>query len=512
MLDFVTPHSPAAVLLSVVAISSWLLHAYWRFQDRRAPPGPTGDPIFGIARHIPKSHLHLYLTELNKQHGDLAYFRVFAVKGLTVGSYKHITNLFSRRGLVYSDRPPLPMNDIHVGVGGHSPVTKWGDKWNEERRMFVSHMGKDVVRNSYRADVIQEAREGVLRASRNSVNNSWDFFQTLLRTFIHTIYGIKIESKDDPILKAAVAGTGLASASAVPSRHLVNVLPFLTYVPDWFPGTHWKALGRMWKEQVTQMKLLPFTQMLKNQEGGTAMESFSSRMLQDPQRTLTDDQVMHTAGSCFIAGTETSSGTVMYFIWAMLMYPEVQKKAQQEVDHVVGTDRLPTHEDYANGGMPYVESIFKEILRWRPGAPWGIPHATTKDDEYEGYLIPKGTVIFQNSWAISRDPELYEDAEQFNPDRFMVSDSPLDPRSFVFNVGRRSCPGQFYAELVDVSNMITLLATMDIVKPIDKAGNVIEPSSETTGKLTNLPVPFQYVLKPRSPESLALLEAAVGAA
>ncbi|KAF8310798.1 cytochrome P450 [Clavulina sp. PMI_390] len=503
------PTSPSALFLSVIATSAVVLHAYWRFQARRAPPGPLGHPIVGIAASIPKSHHHLYFTELNRKYGDLVYFQVFALKVLVVGSYKHINTLFSRRGLIYSDRPPLAMTDIHLGIKDQPPATNWGDQWKEERRLFVAHMSKDVVRKSHQADVFQEARKGVLRCSENSVNNSWDFYQTSLRTFMHSIYGIEIQSHHDPILQAVLAGTGVASASVVPGRFLVNILPFLTYVPDWFPGTKWKALGRLWKEQIAQMKALPFNQMLNNEKEGRAYDSFSSRMLNDPQTTLTSAQVMHTAGSCFIAGTEATSGAVMYFLWAMMMYPDVQKKAQEEVDRVVGYDRLPTYEDYVSGKMPYIEAIFKELLRWRPGAPWGIPHATLVDDEYEGYFIPKGTIVFQNTWAISRDPELYENGENFDPERFMVPNPPLDPRAFAFNVGRRSCPGQNYAELVVVSNILTLLATMDIVKPTDKAGNIVEPSSETTGKLTNLPIPFEYALKSRTTDAFALLQASI---
>jgi len=80
----------------------------------------------------------------------------------------------------------------------------------------------------------------------------------------------------------------------------------------------------------------------------------------------------------------------------MTLYPEVQRKAQEEIDGVVGTDRLPSFQDRQN--LPYVDAIVKEVLRWHPVAPMGIPHMTTEDDVYEGYLIPKGALLLPNIW------------------------------------------------------------------------------------------------------------------
>lgn len=75
----------------------------------------------------------------------------------------------------------------------------------------------------------------------------------------------------------------------------------------------------------------------------------------------------------------------------MGMYPQVQRKAQEELDFVVGPDRLPTFED--KGSLPYIEAIILECLRWMPVLPLGVPHRVLIEDEYRGYRIPKGTII-----------------------------------------------------------------------------------------------------------------------
>lgn len=80
----------------------------------------------------------------------------------------------------------------------------------------------------------------------------------------------------------------------------------------------------------------------------------------------------------------------------MTLYPEVQRKAQEEIDRILGGARLPTVVDRAS--LPYVDAVVKETLRWHPVAPMGIPHMSVKDDMYEGHLIPEGSLVLANIW------------------------------------------------------------------------------------------------------------------
>lgn len=89
----------------------------------------------------------------------------------------------------------------------------------------------------------------------------------------------------------------------------------------------------------------------------------------------------------------------------MMLHPEVQRKAQEEIDRVVGTERLPGVADREK--LPYIDAIVKEVLRWNPVAPMGLPHMTTEDDVCEGYLIPKGALLLPNIWYIVPLPPFY---------------------------------------------------------------------------------------------------------
>ena len=149
---------------------------------------------------------------------------------------------------------------------------------------------------------------------------------------------------------------------------------------------------------------------------------------------------------------------------AMSLYPTVQKRAQAELDAVVGPDRLPDFED--RNMLVYVNALIREALRWQNVLPLAVPHSTVEDDEFRGYFVPAGTNIFPNVWyvrprgtvkiyalaasltvsrpsrACMHDPEVYEDPDVFRPERF-IRDGKLDfssvpdPVKFVFGFGRR---------------------------------------------------------------------------
>lgn len=80
----------------------------------------------------------------------------------------------------------------------------------------------------------------------------------------------------------------------------------------------------------------------------------------------------------------------------MGLYPHVQRRAQEEIDRILGPNKIPSYIDREN--LPYIDALVKETLRWHPVAPMGIPHLCTQDDIYEGYRIPEGSLIMPNIW------------------------------------------------------------------------------------------------------------------
>jgi cytochrome P450 len=152
------------------------------------------------------------------------------------------------------------------------------------------------------------------------------------------------------------------------------------------------------------------------------------------------------------AGAETTSTTLTWWALAMIAHPEFQKRAQAELDEVVGRSRTPSFSDAQS--LPYIQAIIKEVLRWRASLPLGIPHSTTEDDWYNEMFIPKGTMCLVNLWQCHRDPAFYgDDAANFNPERFLdanggIVPGPAETREeghCTYGFGRRTCVGKHAA-------------------------------------------------------------------
>ncbi len=128
----------------------------------------------------------------------------------------------------------------------------------------------------------------------------------------------------------------------------------------------------------------------------------------------------------------------MLLVLYLMQNKDVQRKAQQELDSVVGTERLPTWDDIPN--LPYTNLVLQETYRMNPLSPLGIPHASVADDVYNDMFIPKGTIVYQNVWAMHHDESIYADPFRFHPERYLSKEEgglgePLPVGNFGF--GRR---------------------------------------------------------------------------
>ncbi|KZT25794.1 cytochrome P450 [Neolentinus lepideus HHB14362 ss-1] len=185
---------------------------------------------------------------------------------------------------------------------------------------------------------------------------------------------------------------------------------------------------------------------------------------------------------------------------AMALCPEKQWKAQEEIDALLGGDHLPTVAD--RDKLPYVSAIIKETMRWHPTLPLSLARQTDKDDVYEGYFIPRGTMVMPNVWFIAYDADARYDPEEFIPERFLDEDVPTpDPASWVFGFGRRVCPGRFLAENSVFVIVANILAAFDISLPTE--GNL---SPKFTLDLVSYPEPYECQITPRSDAMARLVE------
>lgn len=223
---------------------------------------------------------------------------------------------------------------------------------------------------------------------------------------------------------------------------------------------------------------------------------------------FSDDQAAYMAGTLLEAGSDTTSSTLYAFVQAMVLFPGVQRKAQDEIDKVIGPDRLPEMDDLSN--LQYIRGCMKETLRWMPTTVLGaVPHAVTQDDVYNGYLIPKGAGVVNNVWGIGMDPNRHPSPRTFDPDRYRddyqsLSDAAANPDpskrdTFTFGAGRRICQGIHVAERSLFLGMSRILWAFKIEPALDEKGRPILPDPDRlTQGFVCMPEEFPARITPRS--------------
>ncbi|KAJ3569367.1 hypothetical protein NP233_g5093 [Leucocoprinus birnbaumii] len=321
---------------------------------------------------------------------------------------------------------------------------------------------------------IEFIRKGLLASFLEAPEKfSEHIFSCMAGLDVSLSYGVPIQKHEDPTVESLNHAFHVSEIIAVPGEFLVELLPTLKYVPEWMPGAGFKTLAREWAELINGAVDKAFNLTLKGLNDGTTRDCFASWSLEhnnlernDLESVKYEQLVKQLASVVFKAGTDTRVATALTFVLAMLLYPEVQQKAQAEIDAVIGLDRLPEFSD--RDQLPYISAILKEVLRWNPVLSIGIPHLSTGDDVYNGYYIPSGSIVIANTYAMLHDPEVFPNPEVFDPERFLKDGKPnpqiLDPTNVAsFGFGRRKCPGAQVALASTYLAFASILTLFDIL-------------------------------------------------
>ncbi|KDQ16084.1 hypothetical protein BOTBODRAFT_157338 [Botryobasidium botryosum FD-172 SS1] len=440
------------------------------------PPGPKPEFIIGNARHLPTTSPWLQYTAWRETYGawysgDVIHLEALGSHVVVLNSYKAMHELLDLRS-IYSDRHTLEMANNLMGWGRPTFGHRYNDTWRKHRKIMRSPFQKDKIATHSRSF------ERSMRACLLDLLHSPEGFHEHLRLFagraiIMFTYGLKVDTAKDPLVEVPERGFARVINMALPGHTpLVDTFHFLKYIPSWFPGAEFKRNAKIWRKELDDMVGDPFKRVKADIAAGVAIPSLTSTCLEDT--THSEDDIMWSAGSMYIAGADTTHALLSSFVLAMATHPEVQKRAQAEIDGVVKGNALPTFED--RGNLPYIECLLKELQRWLPAVPLSIHHRLMEDDYYEGYFLPEGSIVFPNVWAITQDEAHYKDPKQFRPERFEnPATAELDPYKYTFGWGRRVCAGMNFADAALYVAIVSVLAVFDIGKPLDEHGNEVEP-------------------------------------
>ncbi|GMJ12161.1 cytochrome P450, family 98, subfamily A, polypeptide 3, REDUCED EPIDERMAL FLUORESCENCE 8 [Hibiscus trionum] len=243
--------------------------------------------------------------------------------------------------------------------------------------------------------------------------------------------------------------------------------------------------------------------ILARQKSGGAKQHFVDALLtlQD-KYDLSDDTIIGLLWDMITAGMDTIAISIEWAMAELVQNPRVQKKAQEELDRVIGFERVMSEIDFSN--LPYLQSVVKEALRLHPPTPLMLPHRANANVKIGGYDIPKGTTVLVNVWAVGRDPAVWKDPEDFRPERFLEEDVNMkghDFRLLPFGAGRRVCPGaQLGINLV--TSMLGHLLHHFCWTPAEGVKAEEIDMLENPGLAAYMRTPLQVIATPRLPSHL----------
>ncbi|KZP22542.1 cytochrome P450 [Athelia psychrophila] len=492
----------AVVLVVAVAGDRWSRNR--RMRGSKLPPGPAGLPLLGNIFDFPTTEESLaYKAMSRKYESDIVQLTILGMSVIVLHDMKSVRDLMESRSSLYSDRPHSVMICELMGWGNNVVFSSYGDFWRASRKVMHQEFKPLAVHNFHPGQI--KAVRQLLRRLLDSPDLWLEHLkQQIAGATLDTIYGIDMAPKNDPyidVLESAIDGV---TTAAKPGAFLVDAISWLKYIPAWVPGADFQRKAIIWKEYRASSALSTYNACKQDIVEGSEKSSYCSRLLAglDPSRDNSAEELIirETAAALYGAGVDTVVSVLGTFFLAMVMHPEVQAKAQAEIDAVVGPGRLPTFGE--EDSLPYLSAVVKECLRWQNALPLGVPHRLMADDHYNGYFLSAGSIVVVNTWAILHDENTYPDPFSFKPERFMkdgqLDPTVQDPALVAFGYGRRICPGRHLA----IGNLwltfASVLTSFNIAKAVDADGRQITPSGRYLQSLTSHVEPFKCAITPRS--------------
>ncbi|KAH9047990.1 cytochrome P450 [Lactarius deliciosus] len=499
------------VATPLVGLVLWLIARLAQRAFRNLPPGPKGLPLVGNVLRAADNDW-LASPQRKNDYGDLMYLSVFGQGILVVNSQRVAVDLLDKRSNIYSDRPQSISVNEFLTEGLLFGFTGYGDlcgagyavrRWKASRNLsYQTSTPYKVVKRSCALSLIKSPP-----TIKHFQRHAWSIVLSI------NYHLPPVESEDDPVITRIVDHVLRVLHELEPGARLVEYFPWMRYIPNKL--AKWKRDAQYWFIEDSLMYERLLGKVADDLAKGIDRPSFGATLIKNQEKyRLSECEQAWLVGSMLAAGGETTSTTLHWWLLAILVHPEVQVRAHAELDEVVGYARPPTFADLPS--LPYIRAMVKEALRWSPAIPFGVPHAASADDWYEGMFIPKGTIVLPNVNLINSDPTVFgSDSACFNPARYLDEKGQvkalMDGREeghVSFGYGRRVCPGKYVAEGTLGIDFATLLWALRFERPEGAKGELDVHTLVHTGIGAD-PVPFECKAVPRFAEAETFLKEAL---
>ncbi|XP_069480420.1 cytochrome P450 1A1 [Ambystoma mexicanum] len=473
-------------LLLITAIFCLAVLALWSFHQKiprglKRLPGPRPYPLIGNVLELGKNP-HLSLTELSKVYGEVMQIQIGMRPVLVLSGLDTLKQALLKQGDDFAGRPDL-FTFRHIGDGQSLTFSSdSGEVWKARRRLAQNALKTFAAApctGSSCSCLLEEhiCKEADYLVSKfvemMETDGGFDSFRYIVVSVANVIsamcFGTRYSHEDQELVSLVNLTDEFGKAAG--SGNLADFIPLFQYLPN----------RTMDVFKLVNTKFVAFVRGLVNEH----YQSFDKDNIRDITDSLidhcqekkvdensniimSDQKIVNIVNDLFGAGFDTVTTALSWSLMYLVAYPEIQKKLQAELDHVIGKERRPRLSDRA--ALPYAEAFILEMFRHSSFLPFTIPHSTTRNTSLNGYYIPKDTCVFVNQWQVNHDQNIWKDPFAFHPERFLSHDGSGVSKTeaekvMTFGLGKRRCIGEFIGRMEVFLFLTTLVQQLDFSKP-----------------------------------------------
>ncbi|KAK7329384.1 hypothetical protein VNO77_23547 [Canavalia gladiata] len=432
-------------LLSLVLVLTLKLFFQSR-KFRNLPPGPPPLPIIGNLNLLERP-IHRFFHRISQKYGKIYSLWFGSRLAVIISSPTAFQECFTKHDIALANRPRslsgkyIFYNNTTVGSCSHS------EHWRNLRRITALDVLSTQRVHSFSGIRSDETRRLIQRLAKAS---STGFVQVEMTSMFHDVtynnmmrmisgkryYGDESDMKDvEEAREFRETVEKMLQLAGVSNK--ADYLPFLR----WFDFQNVEKRLKSISQRFDTVLNALIHENRSNKLRENSMMHHLLKLQESQPQYYTDQIIKGLALAMLFGGTDSSTGTLEWSLSNLLNHPEVLKKARDELDTQIGQDRLLNESDIPK--LPYLRKIVLETLRLYPPAPILIPHMSSENITIEGFNVPKDTLVIINAWSMHRDPQLWNEATCFKPERY--DEVGEEKKLIAFGLGRRACPGEALA-------------------------------------------------------------------
>ncbi|KAK8766915.1 hypothetical protein V5799_006309 [Amblyomma americanum] len=450
-----------------------LTYLVGRFYQKvsKYPKGPFPLPIVGnlLALRNAKK-LHSKANEWAERYGDVFTLWMAHKPMVILNSHSAIREASVERRHEFAGRFQTKLGELQL-QGNHDILFEdYNPRWKALRKVALLAVRKYAI-----SDSLEKLCANVVDAYVDSLQHGPQLIDSR-KPFFHMLYNV---------IGVSVYGTSLDGDSSEIRRLEEIDRQFLEVAPNGLPSdiAPWLAILFRGKEKNIKDLFREFRDIIArlfNKAEATYVpgktENFTHAMLAAREEAIQEEKgdaehltrgnMIQVVMNIFGGATDTSAGELHWLFLRLAKEPRIQEKIQKEIEDNIGS-APPVYKDRAK--LPFTVACLMETLRFRPVVPLGLPHNTSVDTKIGNLLIPKDTGIFYNLYCVNHDPKIWDDPEEFRPERFLDLATgelrqDLGPL-LTFGMGPRTCPGEKLAHMDMFYILVRLMQRLSCSAP-----------------------------------------------